>query len=116
MPVLAEIGRSGAGTALGWYGEFDTRSVACTSLYFVVGSDDRHELVAKADAAGLVDATVAIAKSLTDSQEKLAVCHESGISQTLLDVSRTEGFEERLKAALGVEDLQMGLLPDSYWE
>ena len=95
----------------------DVASVACTCLYFLADSDDRDELVVTADELGLVEATLGIVKPLLGTQDLLTVCHTSGLSQTILEsLSRPEGFEERLAAALGVPDLQMGLLPDSYWD
>ena len=126
LPALADIVRrqshlsgsgSSGGTALGYFGVHDVASVACTCLYSLADSDDRDELVVTADELGLVEATLGIVKPLLGTQDLLTVCHTSGLSQTILEsLSRPEGFEERLAAALGVPDLQMGLLPDSYWD
>ena len=114
LPILARISKSGTGTALGYFGEYDVRSVACTALFHLATADDRNDLVRQADALGMVDATIDIAKSLLQDRSLL---YKMGITTTILDcLQYPEGFEERIAAALGVEDLQMGLLPDEYWE
>ena len=116
LPVLAHLAQStDAGTALGYFGEYDIATVACTCLYHVVSADECEDLLVKADELGMVDAIIAIAKPLLGSQDDLVSCYKSGVSTTILDTLRRQ-FAEKLLAALGVEDLQMALLPDSYWE
>ena len=115
--MLARIAQSAAdaSTALGYFGEHELCTVALTCLYHIGSADDCEELLTKADEHGMVDAIIAVARPLLGSQELLSWGYKSGISTTILDTLQRL-FEEKLLAALGVEDLQMALLPDDYWD
>jgi len=114
LPVLARIARSGSGTALGYFGEFDIRNVACSSLFHLGDADERDDLVTLAADLGLVEAAVAIAKAVVGTPSVQLLCN-SGVSSAILNaLRRPDGYEEQIAASLGVEHLDEALMPDEY--